>query len=127
MRVLELCNPRTSPVVASGERWWRWASRRAIVRLGSPGLAWRATKSARLVSLRVHILRQRSTSLVRKAIGRLTLKQGQTRLDVDIRRIKISCAGVRVKGVAGLVVARLVKRAKVIPDFRDVRVEADGA
>lgn len=127
MRVLEFCNPGTSPVVTSGERRRRWAGRRTVVRLGSPRLAWRATECPWLVSLRVHILRQRSAGLVGKTIGRLALEQGETRLDVDVRRIKISCAGVRVKSVTGLVVAGLIKRAKVVPDFRDVRVEADGA
>jgi hypothetical protein len=96
------------------------------MRLRSPWLTWWATKGARLVGLRVNILRQRCTSLVRKAVGGLALEQRQAGLDVDICRIKVRGTGIGVKRIACLVVAGLVQRAKVIPDLRDVRVEADG-
>jgi hypothetical protein len=96
------------------------------MRLRSPWLTWWATKGARLVGLRVDILRQRCTSLVGKAVGGLALEQRQAGLDVDVCRIKVSGPGVGVKRITCLVVARLVQRAKVIPDLRDVRIEADG-
>lgn len=65
--------------------------------------------------------------MVGKAIGGLTLKQCQTCLDVDVGGIEISSPGVCIECIACLVVARLVKRAKVVPDLRDVGVESDGA
>jgi len=95
------------------------------VRLSSPWLTRRTTECPWLVSLRMHILGKRCAGLVGKAIGRLSLEQRQTRLDVNIGRIKISGPGVCVKGIACLVVAGLVKRTKVIPDLRNVGVEAD--
>jgi hypothetical protein len=126
-RILELCDPVASPVVASGKRWWRWPSRRAVVRLCPPWLTWRTTKCARLIRLRVDILRQRCASLVREAIGGLTFKQRQACLDVDVCGIEISSASVRIERVAGLIVARLIQGAKVVPDFGNVGVEANGA
>jgi hypothetical protein len=124
--VLELCNPVASPVVASGKRWWRWSSRRAVVRLCSPWLTWRTTKCARLIRLGVDILRQRCACLVREAIGGLPFKQRQACLDVDVCGIEISRASVRIERVAGLIVARLIQSAKVVPDFGNVGVEANG-
>jgi hypothetical protein len=56
-----------------------------------------------LVSLRMNVLRNRNIALVR------------------------SRALVRVKCVGRLVVARLVQGSKIVPDFRDVGVESDGA
>ena len=125
--VLEFCDPVASPVVASGKRWWRWPSRRAVVRLCSPWLTWRTTKCARLIRLRVDILRQRCASLVGKAIGGLAFEQRQACLDVDVCGIKISSTSVRIERVAGLIVARLIQSAKVVPDFRNVGVEANSA
>jgi hypothetical protein len=125
--VLELCDPVASPVVASGKRWWRWPSRRAVVRLCSPWLTWRTTKCARLIRLGVDVLRQRCAGLVREAIGGLTLKQRQACFDVDVCGIEISSASVRIERVAGLIVARLIQGAKVVPDFGNVGVEANGA
>jgi hypothetical protein len=63
--------------------------------------------------------------LVGKAICGLTLEQCQARLDVDVGGIKVSGPSVRVERVACLVVARLVQRAEVVPNLRDVRVEAN--
>jgi hypothetical protein len=124
--VLEFCDPVASPVVASSKRWWRWPSRRAVVRLCSPWLTWRTTKCARLIRLRVDILRQRRASLIRQAIGGLPFEQRQACLDMDVCGIKVSSASVRIERVAGLVVARLVQSAKVVPDFGNVGVEANG-
>lgn len=55
----------------------------------------------------------------------LALEQLQTSLDVDIAGIKISGATVRVKRVGNLVVARFVQSAQIVPDLRDVWVQAD--
>lgn len=65
--------------------------------------------------------------MVGKTIGRLTLKQCQARLDVDVGGIKVSGPSVCVERIACLVVAGLVQRTKVVPDLGDVRVEANGA
>lgn len=125
--VLEFCDPVASPVVAGGKRWWRRSGRRAIVRLCTPWLTWGTTKCARLIRLRVDILGQRRAGLVREAIGGLPFKQCQACFDVDVGRIEISSASVRIERVAGLVVARLIQSTKVIPDFGNVGVQANGA
>ena len=126
-RVLQLCNPVASPVAASSKRWWCWSGRRAIVRLSTPWLTWRSTKCTWLVSLRVHVLGKRCAGLVRKTVCGLSLKQSQTRLDVDVRGIKIGGPSVCVERITSLIVAGLIQRAKIIPDLRNVRVEANGA
>lgn len=46
---------------------------------------------------------------------------------MDICRVELCSSGVSVEGVIGLVVTRLVQRSKVIPNFGNVRVEADCA
>ena len=67
-------------------------------------------------------------------------QQLQSSFDVGVGGVKLSCSGVGVKSICGLVVARLIldrsdkvksltsktyQGAKVVPDFRDVRIEAD--
>lgn len=127
-RVLQLGDPVASPVAASGKGWWWRTSRSAIVCLcTSPWLTRWTAERTRLVCLRVDILRQGSARLIGKTIGGLTLKQCQTCLDVDIGGIEISSPGVCVECIACLVVARLVKRAKVVPNLRDIGVKSDGA
>lgn len=84
LRVLQLCDSVASPVVASGERWGSRASRRTVLRVGSPLRTRRTTKSTWLVRLRVDVLGQWRTSLVGKAIGRLSLEQSKTCLDMDV-------------------------------------------
>lgn len=84
--------------------------------------------------------------MVRQPIRRLALEQSQPGFDVHIGRIQVSSSGVCVKRITGLIVARLVlvecqldrsivvvirdnktyKSAKIIPNLRDVRVQADG-
>jgi hypothetical protein len=125
-RILQLSDPVASPVAASCKRRRCRSGRRAVVRLPSPWLAWRTTKSTWLVSLRMHILGKRCAGLVRKTVGGLSLKQCQARFDVDIGRIKIGGPGVCVERIACLVVARLVQRTKVVPNLRNVGVEANG-
>ena len=125
-RVLQVCDPVSSPVTASGKRWRCWSCRRAVMRLRSPWLTWRATKCAWLVCLRVHILGQRRTSLIGKAVSRLALEQCQACLDVHVCGVEVGGTSVCVERITCLVVARLVQRTKVIPDLRNVRVEADG-
>ena len=126
-RVLQLCDPVASPVATSGKRWWCWSGRRTIVRLSTPWLTWRSTKCTRLVSLRVHILRKRCASLVRKTVRGLSLKQSKTRLDVDVGGIEISGPGVCVERITCLVVAGLIQRTEIVPDLRNVRIEANSA
>lgn len=94
--------------------------------LTSPRLTWRTAECARLVSLRVNILGQRRASLVREAVGGLSLQQSQASLDVNIRRVKVSSPSVCIQGVACLIVARLIQRTKIIPDLGNVGVEANG-
>jgi hypothetical protein len=125
-RVLQLCNPVASPVAASGKRWWGRSGRRAVVRLPAPWLTWRSTKCTWLVSLRMHILGKRGAGLVGKTVGRLSLEQSKTRLDVDVGGIEVSSPRVCVERITSLVVARLVQRTKIIPNLRNVRVEANG-
>lgn len=126
-RVLQLCNPVASPVAASGKRWRCWSGRRAIVRLSTPWLTWRSAKCTWLVSLRVHVLGKRCAGLVRKTVCGLSLEQSKTGLDVDVGGIKISGPSVCVERITCLVVAGLVQRAKIVPNLRNVRVEANGA
>ena len=97
------------------------------MRLSTPWLTWRSTKCTWLVSLRVNILGKRCTGLVRKAVCGLSLKQSKTRLDVDVGGIEISSSGVCVERIACLIVAGLVQRAEIIPNLRNVGVEANGA
>jgi hypothetical protein len=125
-RVLQLCDPVATPVATSSKRWRCWSGRRAVVRLSAPWLTWRSTKCTWLVSLRMHILGKRRAGLVGKTVGRLSLEQSKTRLDVNVGGIKVSSPRVCVESVASLVVAGLVERTKVIPNLRNVRVEADG-
>jgi len=96
------------------------------VRLSAPWLTRRSTKRTWLVSLRMHILGKRCASLVRKTVGRLSLEQSKTRLDVDVGGIKVSGPRVCVERITSLVVARLVKRTKIVPDLRNVGVETNG-
>lgn len=72
-------------------------------------------------------MRQRGTSLVRKTVGGLALEQSQTRLDVNIGGVQVGGPCVCVKRITRLVVARFVQGTQVIPNLRNVRVEADGA
>lgn len=53
------------------------------------------------------------------------LQKLKSRLDVDIGRIEVSCALVRVERVSGLVVARLVQSTQVIPNFGNVGIQAN--
>jgi hypothetical protein len=64
-----------------------------------------STQSAWLVCLRRDILRKRSSCLIGETVGRLTLEQGKTGLDVHICRVELSGSRVSVESVVGLVVA----------------------
>jgi len=46
---------------------------------------------------------------------------------MDVCRVELCSSGVRVERIIGLVVTRLVECAKIIPNFRYVRVQADCA
>lgn len=95
--------------------------------MSTPLRARGTAQGAWLVGLRVYILRQRGTRLVWKTIGGLTLEQSETCLDVDVGGVQVSSPCICVKRIACLVVARFVQRSQVIPNLRNVRVEADGA
>jgi hypothetical protein len=70
-------------------------------------------------------LRGRGIALVRAR--ELALEQLQTSLDVDVGGVQVSCATVRIKGICNLVVAGLVQSSQIIPNLRDVWVQANGA
>ncbi len=53
------------------------------------------------------ILRDRSILLVRSG-GLAAPQQGETGLDVSVGRVKLCSAGIGIKGVRSLIVARLV-------------------
>lgn len=96
-----------------------------MLRCGSPPL-W-SGDSTRLIGLWWDILRQRRTVLVGHAAGGLsTLQELKACLDMHVRRIQLSSTLVSVQSVGSLVVAGLVERTKIIPDFRNVGVEANG-
>jgi hypothetical protein len=79
-----------------------------------------------LVSLRVDILRLRSRGVVLLSRARqLALEKLQTSLDVDVGWVEISGPTVRIESVGDLVVARLVQGTQIIPDLRDVWVQAN--
>jgi hypothetical protein len=85
-----------------------------------------STQSTRLISLRRHVLRKWCASLVGQTVGRLTLEERKPGFDVHVGRIELSSSRVGIQGVVGLVVARLVQGTEIVPDLRDVGVEADG-
>ena len=91
--------------------------RRQIRLRSSRSLAWRrrtplrsrrtSAEGARLICLRRDVLRQ-WCALGGQTVGRLSLEQSETSLDVDVGGIKLGCSRVGVKGIVGLVVATLV-------------------
>jgi hypothetical protein len=72
----------------------------------------------------VNILRTRSCGKL-DAGSLCLLQQLQTLSDNGISRVQLSCTGVRVDSIRDLVVATLVKAAKVKPYLRYVRIDAD--
>jgi hypothetical protein len=90
------------------------------------------------------VLRNRSTLLTR-AGGAATSEQSQTCLDVRIGRIQLRGSGICIKSIGSLIVARFIlfesqdcrnketymfktyQSAEVIPDFRNVGIQANGA
>jgi hypothetical protein len=75
----------------------------------------------------MHILRDRSRRVGLGLALCLALEQLQTSFDMDVGRIKVRRSAIRIQGVGGLIVARLVEGAQIIPHFRNVGVESDGA
>jgi hypothetical protein len=55
------------------------------------------------------------------------LQKLQAVLDRSVAGVKLGSAGIGVNGIGNLVVARLVERTQIVPHFRNVRVQADGA
>ena len=53
------------------------------------------------------------------------LQQPQPLCDRPIRRIQLGSSSIRIDRIRDLVVAALVERAKVEPDFRNVRIDSD--
>jgi hypothetical protein len=49
----------------------------------------------------------------------------QTSLDVNIARIKVCGASVCIESIGDLVVARFIQGTQVVPNFRNVRIQAD--
>lgn len=101
----------STPVSRRGQgRHWRPARLSCSSSRRAPLWTWWTTADCTwLIGLRVDILRQRSTSLCRHTRrSRLTLEKSQTRLDVNISRIKLCSSRVCIQGIISLVVARLV-------------------
>lgn len=75
---------------------------------------------------RMHILRTGSGG--HGASGGLDLfEHAKPSLDGLIVGIEIGCSGIRVDGVADLIIAALIETSEIEPDFGDVRVDANGA
>ena len=92
---------------------WRCMTRRA--RRRSPLWTWRPRDVGSLVLLGVDILRHGSRVLRRHARPLVVPQQLQPGLDVLIARVEVGCALVRIQGVVGLIVARLVLRTMSAP------------
>jgi hypothetical protein len=74
----------------------------------------------------VDILRLRSRGVVLLSRARqLALEKLQTGLNVDVGWVEIGGSAVRIKSIGNLVVARLVQGTQIIPDLRDVWVQAN--
>lgn len=84
LRVLHFSETSATPVLTCCK--WRWcrAWRRRVLGVCSPLWSWWATKGTWLVRLRVHILRERRTSLVGQTSRGLPFEQRQASLDVYI-------------------------------------------
>lgn len=98
----------TVPVCNLPGRSWGLRRRSTSRCWGSP-LRWgRSSDTRSLVGLRVNILglRSRSASLARAL--KLALKQLQACLDVNIGRVQIGSASIRIQGIGNLVVARFI-------------------
>jgi hypothetical protein len=104
---------------------WRLRRGTAGGRRSSPLRCWRSTDSRSLIRLGVNILGNRRWSTGLGLPLHLALQQLQTSLDMYISRIQVGSAAVRIQGIGSLVVARLVKCSQIIPDFGDVRIQAN--
>lgn len=60
-------------------------------------------------------------------VGLVTPEQLQPSLNVRICRVQLGSPRIRIQCIGNLVVARLVQCSKVVPDFGNVGIEADGA
>lgn len=77
--------------------------------MGSPLRTGRsASERARLVGLRVHVLRQWRAALVGQTVSWLTFQQSEACFDVDVRRVEIRRSSVGVQCITCLVVTRFV-------------------
>lgn len=65
--------------------------------------------------------RQRTTSSLRR------LQQPQPLRDRPIRRIQLGSSRIRINRIRNLIIAALIKRAQVKPDFRDVGIDTDSS
>jgi hypothetical protein len=82
----------------------------------------------RLISLRMYILGYRCIALIWGSSRCLTILQElKTSLDVYVGWVEIGRTLVCVEGIGCLVVARLVQCSQVVPDFRNIGVQADCA
>jgi hypothetical protein len=108
--------------------WWCWRLRRRATgrSRSSPLRSGRCANAWSLVGLWVNILWnwRRSAALCLSLC--LALEELQAGLDVNVCRVQISRATICIQCIGSLVVTRLVQRTKVIPYFRDVRIEPDG-
>jgi hypothetical protein len=85
-----------------------------------------SSDAGRLVSLRMNILGLRSRGAVLLSRARqLALEKLQTSLDMDVGWVKIRSPAVSIESVGNLVVARLIQSTQIIPDLRNVWVQAN--
>jgi hypothetical protein len=77
------------------------------------------------------ILRLRSGSIVWLLTGsagrQLSLQELETSLDVNVARVKVRGTTISIQRIGDLVVARFIQSTQVIPDLRNVGVQADSA
>lgn len=123
LRIRNVGEPST-PIVATAHRWWG-RRRVSLVVLGRPGdapLHTGRTADARLIRLRMNILwsRCRVTHVARRLT---TLQKLQSSFYMDVRRIEFRCPLIGIQRVIRLIIARLVQRSKVVPNFGNVWVK----
>lgn len=95
----------------------RGLRRRSTSRCWGSPLRWgRSSDTRSLVGLRVDILRLRSRSASLARALKLALEQLQACLDVNIGRVQIGSASIRIQGIGNLVVARFILLHKMLVD-----------
>jgi hypothetical protein len=103
---------------AAGEWWGRPDTRASCVH--------RIERTVAGVRCRMDVLGPGS-SRQGTAIGLYISKQIEPLGDMRVARIQLCSPSIGVNGIGDLVVAAFIKRAKIEPDFGDIRVDPNGA